>query len=98
MYVYCHCEYVHAICIGTPALTSRTMNEDNIKEVSEFLVEGIKIAQEVEKKVAEKEKPTVKAFFKYLDNDAEAKGRIDDLRRRVEEFALKFPIPGYDDH
>lgn len=74
------------------------MNEENIKEVSEFLVEGINIAQEVEKKVAEKEKSTVKAFFKYLENDAEVKGKIEDLRKRVEEFALKFPIPGFDDH
>ena len=73
------------------------MNEEDMKVVGGFIIEGIKIAIDVDKKVAEKEKPTVKAFYSYLKND-EITEKISDLKKRVEEFAVKFPMPGFDDH
>ncbi len=73
------------------------MNEEDMKIVGGFIIEGIKIAIDVDKKVAETEKPTVKAFNSYLKND-DVVQRISDLRKRVEEFAVKFPMPGFEDH
>ena len=82
---------------GTPALTSRSMNEEDMKVVGAFIIECIKIALDVDKMVAEKEKPTVKAFYKSLENE-DVMQKINGVRKRVEEFAVKFPMPGFDDH
>ena len=76
------------------------MKEDDMKVVGGFIIEGIKIALEVDKNIAEKEKPTVKAFNSYLSmsSNEEITKKIADLKKRVEEFAVKFPMPGFDDH
>jgi glycine hydroxymethyltransferase len=84
--------------LGTPALTSRYMVEEDMKQVARFIDEAAKIAQEVNARVTALTKPTVKAFKEHLMKDDEALAKIDDLKRRVEEFATKFPIPGFENH
>ena len=73
------------------------MNEDDMKQVAQFIDEGIKIAIEVNTKLATQGKPTVKLFKEHLRND-EFVPKIAELRKKVEEFALNFPIPGFDDY
>ena len=73
------------------------MNEEDMKVVGSFIVEAIKITLDMNQKIAEKEKPTLKAFNAYLTND-DVSQKIADLKKRVEEFAIKFPMPGFDDH
>ena len=68
-----------------------------MKQVAMFIDEGIKIAIEVNKKLSETTKPTGKAFKEFLPKDSEAMSKIEDLKSRVEAFACKFPIPGFDD-
>ena len=86
------------ICIGTPALTSRYMVEDDMRQVARFIDEGVKIAVEVDiKVVAGSGKSTTKMFKEFLAKDDEAMAKINELKGRVEDFAKKFPIPGFDD-
>lgn len=73
------------------------MYEDDMKQVANFIDEGIKIAVEANKKLSETTKPTGKAFREFLPKDPVSMSKIEDLKKRVEEFAGKFPIPGFDD-
>ncbi|XP_003387864.2 PREDICTED: serine hydroxymethyltransferase, cytosolic-like isoform X1 [Amphimedon queenslandica] len=85
--------------LGTPALTSRFMKEDDMKQVGAFIHEGVQIACEVNQKLeAAGTKPTNKVFKEFVVSDAPTIAKIEELRGRVEEFAKKFPIPGFDEH
>jgi glycine hydroxymethyltransferase len=74
--------------IGTPALTTRTFVESDFEQVSEFLHEAIQIAL----KLQEKSGPKLKDFLPLLENN----GDIEALKKKVHEFASKFPMPGFD--
>lgn len=70
-----------------------------MKQVGSFIHEGVQIACEVNQKLeAAGTKPTNKAFKEFVVSDAATIAKIDELRGRVEEFAKKFPIPGFDEH
>lgn len=75
------------IRLGTPALTSRGFKETDMVTVSEFLDRGLKIAVEVQKKVGK----LLKDFTPAL----EASEDVKKLRHEVEEFASRFPMPGF---
>lgn len=74
--------------IGTPALTTRCMVESDFEQVAQFLHEALQIAF----KMQEQSGPKLKEFSALLENNAE----IEDLRKRVHEFATQFPMPGFD--
>jgi len=74
--------------IGTPALTTRKMVESDFEQVAQFLHEALQIAV----KLQEKSGPKLKDFMPLLDKNDE----IDALRKKVHEFACKFPMPGFD--
>ena len=38
------------------------------------------------------------AFNEFLLKDGKTQEKIANLKQRVEEFAEKYPIPGFDDH
>ena len=42
--------------------------------------------------------PTMKDFRTKLAEDEKVKAKIANLRQEVENFALSFPMPGFDDH
>jgi glycine hydroxymethyltransferase len=77
--------------IGTPALTSRGMMEDDFKTVAELLHRGIEIAADVKSKLVSKKVSDFKAHVVEADDP-----KIAALRADVESFAAEFPTIGYE--
>eukprot|EP00475_Leptophrys_vorax_P009613 TRINITY_DN16365_c0_g1_i2.p1 TRINITY_DN16365_c0_g1~~TRINITY_DN16365_c0_g1_i2.p1 ORF type:complete len:374 (+),score=92.62 TRINITY_DN16365_c0_g1_i2:284-1405(+) len=73
----------NGVRIGTLAMTSRGLKESDFEVVAEFLHRAVQLALEVQKVSAED-------FAKVID-DFKA---VSALRTEVEEFAMKFDIPG----
>lgn len=85
--------------LGTPALTSRNMGVEDMKQTAKFIDEAIKIAIGVSKQLEGTEKGhTVKVFKEFVEKDEKTKQLIADLKGRVEEFADQYPIPGLDEY
>ncbi|KAL1834597.1 hypothetical protein DCAR_0104806 [Daucus carota subsp. sativus] len=80
------------IRIGTPALTTRGFTEKDFMLVADFIHEGVKITQEA-KKLAPS--PKLQDFLKFITApDFPLIGQVLDLKRRVEDLATQFPLPG----
>ena len=77
--------------IGAPALTTRTLKEKDFEQVADFIDRGIKLGLEVQKISG----PEQKKFEEVLLGD-QFKGKVEELKKDVEEFSVKFPMPGYD--
>jgi glycine hydroxymethyltransferase len=82
------------IRIGTPALTSRNFNEEDVLRVADFIDRGFQLAIEINKASSS---PALKDFKEKLHSD-EFKAKIQTLRDQVENFAVNFPMPGLDDY
>jgi glycine hydroxymethyltransferase len=95
--------------LGTPALTSRGLDEQDFDRVAEFLHRGcelalqaqdiaeleVKAAQEGEQETSKKPKKVLLSdFSRVLVNNAEIKRGIEELRQEVEVFATPFYMPG----
>ena len=95
--------------LGTPALTSRGLNEDDFGVVADFLDRGYKIALEAQRLAEEewerlkeegdevalkKKKVLLKDFLGVFETSTELQRKINDLKADVEEFASKFFMPG----
>ncbi|XP_038608417.1 serine hydroxymethyltransferase, mitochondrial [Tachyglossus aculeatus] len=76
--------------LGAPALTSRQFREDDFRQVVEFIDEGVRIGLDVKGKTAK-----LQDFKSFLLHDPDTRQQLADLRRRVEEFARRFPMPGF---
>ncbi len=74
--------------IGTPALTTRGLTENDFRKVADFLHEAVQIAL----KLQESGGKTLKEFEAAVKNSADVK----DLRIRVQKFITQFPMPGFD--
>jgi len=74
--------------IGAPALTTRKMVETDFVLIADLLDEALKIAL----KIQEKSGPKLKEFVKLLPESEDAKA----LRKKVNDFTTKFPMPGFD--
>lgn len=74
--------------IGTPALTTRGLNEDHFRQVADFLHEAVQIAL----KIQETSGKTLKDFEVAVSNSAEVRA----LRGKVQRFITQFPMPGFD--
>lgn len=96
--------------LGTPALTTRGLNEADFEQVAEFLHRGCDIALQVQK-IAQLEvdadfasentnrksnKVLLKDFENVLEQNQEIKRSIKDLKDTVEEFSSSFFMPGAD--
>ncbi|VDN50730.1 unnamed protein product [Dracunculus medinensis] len=81
------------IRLGTPALTSRGFNESDFFKVADFIDEGIKILKKYESKLGK----TIKELKSFAASDSEFKSDVQDLAKRVENFAISFDIPGKED-
>ena len=89
--------------LGTPALTSRGLNEDDFDRVAEFLDRGCRLAVEAQdsilrqrKEDGDSDKVKLSEFFKELEENEDIKTKIAVLRNEVETFASSFHIPGSD--
>jgi len=76
--------------IGAPAMTSRGLKEAEFKQVGEFLHRGVTIALEIQDKSGKK----LVDFLKAIKED-EAQAKLQALKKEVEEWAGKFPMPGH---
>jgi len=73
------------IRIGLSSVTTRGFVDSDIEKLAEFLDRTVKIALRIQEKAGK----LIKNFFPALENDEEIKA----LRREVEDFVSKFPLP-----
>ena len=74
--------------IGAPALTTRKMVEADFEQIAVFLHETLEIALKIQTESG----PKLVEFVKRLEGNDE----ITALKKRVNEFAAGFPMPGFD--
>jgi len=77
------------IRLGTPALTTRGLKEDDFRKVADFLHRGFQIAISVQNTIGG-EKAKLVDFVEAIQKNAE----LPNLRNEVETFAKQFPLPG----
>lgn len=80
------------IRLGTPALTTRGLKEHDIEQVAEFIHQALTLAVEINRSSG----PLLKDFKMKLVSDPDFQRKIFELRQKVEDFAMQFPLPGYD--
>ncbi len=74
--------------IGTPAMTTRGCDVNDMDEIAEFLHRGSQLALTIQRKVGKK----LNAFVQELDHEQE----VVRLGEDVQKFAKQFSIPGFD--
>jgi len=77
------------IRLGTPALSTRRMKEEEFRKIAEFLHRGLQIGLTVQSAIGG-EKVKLADFVDALKKNKD----IIKLREDVEAFAKKFPLPG----
>jgi len=82
------------IRLGTPALTTRGLNDADIEKVAEFIHKGLQLAVDVKSRSG----PLLKDFKCKFAEDPEFRQRTKDLKHEIESFASQFPLPGYADY
>uniref|UniRef100_A0A8C2JZ43 Serine hydroxymethyltransferase n=1 Tax=Cyprinus carpio TaxID=7962 RepID=A0A8C2JZ43_CYPCA len=78
--------------LGSPALTSRGLLEDDFRKVAEFIHRGIELTLEIQRNM--NPKATLKEFKDELAQNEKYKLKINVIQKEVEDFAGKFPMPG----
>ena len=82
------------IRLGTSALTSRNMTEEDHKKVADFLHRTVQLALLIQKEAGSK---LLKDFVaKASTGDGEGARAVRELRREVRAFARQWPLPGID--
>jgi len=82
------------IRLGTPALTTRDLKEADIDVVADFIHQGIQLGLDIKAKSG----PMLIDFKNKLAEDPEFQMRIAELKTKVQNFAAKFPLPGYEEY
>lgn len=75
------------IRMGTPALTTRGLNEEDFVKVAEFFDRAVHITEHLKIKTG----PKIKDFKAALDTGIEHFPEIVELKKEVTDFARKFP-------
>ncbi|XP_060798237.1 serine hydroxymethyltransferase, cytosolic-like [Neoarius graeffei] len=78
--------------LGTPALTSRGLVEEDFCLVAELIHKGIQLAVEIQTNM--NPQSTFKEFKETLAQHEEYQKRVREIRDEVEAFAGTFPMPG----
>uniref|UniRef100_A0A8C1RQD0 Serine hydroxymethyltransferase n=1 Tax=Cyprinus carpio TaxID=7962 RepID=A0A8C1RQD0_CYPCA len=78
--------------LGSPALTSRGLLEDDFRKVAEFIHQGIELTLDIQRNM--NPKATLKEFKDELARNEKYQLKINEIRKEVEDFAGKFPMPG----
>lgn len=78
--------------LGTPALTTRGLKETDIDRVVYFIDKALKLAQEITKVSG----PKVADFNKTIEENADFKNKINNLKEEIENFSKSFPLPGFE--
>jgi glycine hydroxymethyltransferase len=82
------------IRIGTAALTSRNMREDDLRKVADFLHRAVQLSLLAQKESGSK---LLKDFVRAATVPQEGKTapqQVVELRREVRAFARQWPVPG----
>lgn len=83
--------------LGTPALTTRGLNEADFDVVADLLDRGCQLAlraqQLAESSSAEGKRVLLKDFVDVLDQNKEIRNGLKELLADVEDFANRFPMP-----
>lgn len=80
--------------LGTSALTSRSMKEEDIKQVADFLHRAVQLSLVLQKEAGSK---LLKDFVRVATTgDGEGAKGVKQLRADVRTFARGFPLPGVD--
>lgn len=80
------------IRLGTPALTTRGLKEQDIDQVVNFIDLGLQLARDISQAAG----PKLADFERLLNQDETFRQRVHDIHQQVEAFAASFPMPGYD--
>lgn len=78
--------------LGAHALTSRGFREEEFVKVVDMIDEAVNIAKTVQGKSKK-----LKEFKEVLNTDQDVIKRCEELKGRVAEFALQYPMPGHED-
>src|SRR3989344_1299646 len=83
--------YPSGIRLGSPALTTRGMNEGDMIKIAGWIKE---ILEEVRGKDLPKEQSARAPFLKEVKNNLIENKTLKRIREEIESFAGKFPVPG----
>ena len=78
---------------GTPPLSTRGIEPEHMKKVVGFIDQAWKIALEIQSKSG----PKLVDWNKELRQNQDFQKKICALKNDVHEFALHFPLPGYEE-
>ncbi|XP_018619823.1 serine hydroxymethyltransferase, cytosolic [Scleropages formosus] len=78
--------------LGSPALTSRGLLEDDFRKVADFIHRGIQLTLEIQKNMDPK--ATLKEFKDVLAQSEKYRTKTKEIREEVEAFAGRFLMPG----
>ena len=79
--------------LGAHALTSRGFKEDDFVKVVDYVDKAVQIAKEAQGKTK-----TLKEYTDMIATDPDINAKCSQLRGEINEFALKYPMPGFDGH
>ena len=80
--------------IGTPALTTRGFTETDFEQVAEFLHRVILLAKDIQQEVSTNGSKGMLEDFKKVMKTRTT--QLEAIRKDVNAFATKFPMPGWD--
>ncbi|KAK3577706.1 hypothetical protein CHS0354_032699 [Potamilus streckersoni] len=75
--------------LGAPAMTSRGLKEADFEKIVDYLDRGVQLTLDVMKQTK-----TLKDFKEYLLKDSPELEKIKSLKKEVNKFTSKFPMPG----
>ncbi|XP_035896178.1 serine hydroxymethyltransferase, cytosolic isoform X2 [Anopheles stephensi] len=81
------------IRLGTPALTTRGLLEQDMQQVVDFIDRGLRLSKDI----ATVSGPKLVDFKRVIHEDATFSAKVQSLRKEVEQYSEQFPLPGYED-
>lgn len=81
------------IRLGTPALTTRGLTEGDMAKVVDFIDRGLQLSKEITAVSG----PKLADFKRVLHEDPNFNAKVQALKKEVQTYSEKFPMPGYEE-